>query len=65
MFNDLLQNMTLDQVLLKLQHSDLRALYGQLSKAAAIALTLPMHTAEVERLFSTLKRVCYLNKFIL
>lgn len=37
-----------------------RAVASELSKVASIALTVPVHTADVERLFSAMKRVSYI-----
>ena len=58
-FEIMSQGKSLEDVLQLQQEPDIKTLYPQLSMAAAIALTVPMSTAEVERLFSTMKRVSY------
>ena len=52
-----LQSKTLEEVLKWLISPNAMELFPHLSLAAAIALTAPVQTADVERLFSALKLV--------
>ncbi|CAL8238202.1 unnamed protein product, partial [Merluccius merluccius] len=54
-----LKTKSLEEVLLWLVSAESAELYPTLSLAAAIALTAPVQTADVERLFSALKIVIY------
>ena len=51
------QDKSVEGVLLKLVEPERRDLYPELHQLAAISLTIPMSRAEVEWLFSTMKRV--------
>ena len=50
---------SLKDVLHYLQQEVIKKLYPHLSKLAVVALTMPMSTAEVEHLFSIIKRVSF------
>ena len=52
-----LQSKSLDEVLLWLVSPEASVMYPSLSLAGAVALTAPVQTADVERLFSALKLV--------
>ena len=52
-----LQSKSLEEVLLWLVSPEASDIYPSLSLAAAVALTAPVQTADVERLFSALKLV--------
>ena len=52
-----LQSKCLEEVVLWLVSPEASVMYPSLSLAAAVALTAPVQTADVERLFSALKLV--------